>query len=325
MSVLRLLRPINLVIIAVTMYAMRCFILVYETAFNAQVLGQNKEIRDFIWLVISTVFIAAAGNAINDYFDVKSDAVNRPDRQIVDKHVGRRKVIIIHWILNAAAFFMAILLSYWNRTFWYVFIHLVSINSLWLYSLYFQKKPFIGNFLIAGLTALVPILCGVHFYVQESLVWGSQTIVSHPQYWIQLLVKEGHFISLLAFFAFVHNFSREIIKDIEDVPGDSAMGMQTGPIVYGNRLSKKIAALFLLLPVLVIVTLFIISAGSAPGSRLNQVLFFIPVWLSLFCDICAMILLVRAQNRSEFIKADRWIKMAMFAGVLLPFYWWLWI
>jgi len=45
---------------------------------------------DFFLLSLSTVMIAAAGYIINDYFDLKIDRVNRPDKIIVGKYIKRR-------------------------------------------------------------------------------------------------------------------------------------------------------------------------------------------------------------------------------------------
>ena len=38
--------------------------------------------------------IAAAGNIINDYFDVRADRINKPDRLIIGKYVKRRYAIV---------------------------------------------------------------------------------------------------------------------------------------------------------------------------------------------------------------------------------------
>ena len=73
---LLLIRPINLLIIALTMYSVRLFILTYEKMYSVQFLGNNDEELDFFLLVLSTVMIAAGGNVINDYFDGDLTALN---------------------------------------------------------------------------------------------------------------------------------------------------------------------------------------------------------------------------------------------------------
>ena len=87
---LRLVRPINLVIIAITMYGCRYFILAtngYQKIYDESLL--------FFFLVVSTLLIAAGGNIINDYFDVKADKVNKPEKLIVGKLIEKRKAILL--------------------------------------------------------------------------------------------------------------------------------------------------------------------------------------------------------------------------------------
>ena len=74
-SGLRIIRPVNLVIIAITMYGCRYFIL----ATNGYQKVHDQAIIFFL-LVLSTLLIAAGGNIINDYFDVKADKVNKPEK-----------------------------------------------------------------------------------------------------------------------------------------------------------------------------------------------------------------------------------------------------
>ncbi len=331
MAILRLIRWINLVIIAATMYSIRLFLITYEKIYpneiKSNLLGNDNESFDFFLLVLSTIMIAAAGNVINDYFDIKADRINKPERVIVGKSIKRRWAIIIHSALNVGAFAIAIYLGVRNNTFWYLFIHLISMNSLWFYSLYLKKQPFVGNFLIAGLTALVPILCGVHFYIQKSIVWdvwaGSDTAFS---FWFRSLIENGHFILLLAFFAFVNNFAREIIKDIEDVEGDNLVEAQTIPIRFGIRTAKLWATLFLVLPIVFFSTLFVLHQSNINFSILDQFKVFLPVILSLFFDLFAILYLWNSKSRSSYKIVDRLVKFSMISGILTSVYWYvLWI
>lgn len=324
-AVWKLVRPLNLAIIAATMYALRLFLVVYEQRYDIELLRKDGEGLDFFLLVFSTVLIAAAGNAINDYFDIKADRINRPERVIVGRILPRRKAIMVHWVCNSIAFLIAIMLSVRNHTFWYVFIHLISINTLWLYSLYLKRKAIIGNFTIALLTALVPILCGVHFFVQHSLVWERGASSSAFDYWLQLLVTDGIFIIFLAFFAFANNFAREIIKDIEDVPGDKELNADTLPIKYGQRVSKIWIGSFLVLPIFFFFSLFYFIEVRTTFGFVQHFTVFIPVVLSLLADFISIILVWRAQTKEAFKLADRFVKLAMIFGILTPVYWLLWI
>ena len=317
-----LIRPINLLIIALTMYSVRLFLLIYEKIYSVNFIGSNGEEFDFFLLVFSTVLIAAGGNVINDYFDVRADKINKPSRIIIGKYINRRWAILIHSILNVIAFLIAVYFSARYQTFWYVFIHLVSINALWLYSLFLKKKPIIGNFLIAGLTALVPILCGIHFYVQGNIrIDGLHESHSAFEYWFLSLMDKGNFIWLLAFFAFVNNFAREIIKDVEDIQGDKVMNAKTLPIQYGVKVAKYWIVSLLVLPILFFIGLFWFHQPQNDYSAIDQLIVFLPALLSLLLDLVAIVFTLRANSKTGFLNADQWVKYAMVSGVLTSSYW----
>ncbi|MFN7328019.1 MAG: UbiA family prenyltransferase, partial [Bacteroidota bacterium] len=56
-----------------------------------------------VWLFIlsaSTILIAAAGYIINDYYDVKIDLINKPERVVIGKSITRRYAIFFHTALS---------------------------------------------------------------------------------------------------------------------------------------------------------------------------------------------------------------------------------
>ena len=90
-ALLKLVRVENLIMIALTQYFLRYFVLQKLLTGNHIALGLNDSL--FSLLVLSTVLIAAAGYIINDYFDVKTDMINRPDTVVVDRVIKRRWAI----------------------------------------------------------------------------------------------------------------------------------------------------------------------------------------------------------------------------------------
>src|ERR671932_653200 len=55
-----------------------------------------------LWLVAASVFIAAAGYIINDYFDLNIDRINKPDKNVIDRIINRRWAIFWHLALSFA-------------------------------------------------------------------------------------------------------------------------------------------------------------------------------------------------------------------------------
>lgn len=232
-STLKLVRPLNLIIIGITMYGCRYFILATNSFQKV-----NDAPIAFGLLVISTLLIAAGGNVINDYFDVKADRVNKPEKLIVGRLINKRQAILFHWLLNGIAFFIGIGLSIYFKSASIAFIHLISINLLWFYSLYFKRKVFIGNFVVALLTGMIPILVIIYFEVLNN--FGKPFSPFQENTWSHML--NYNFIYVLALMAFIQNFAREVVKDMEDVDGDKLIHAKTIPMVLGFTRTKLLVS-----------------------------------------------------------------------------------
>lgn len=162
-------------------------------------------------LVFATVLITSAGYLINDYYDVKIDYINRPDRVMVGKALKRRWVIILHTVLNV----LGVAIGFWLSIEIGV-INFIAAFMLWLYSNQLKRMPLIGNLTIALLTGASLFLVGQYFQ------------------------ERGYLILCYAVFAAFITLIREIIKDMEDLKGDLRFGCKTLPIVFGIAKTKWI-------------------------------------------------------------------------------------
>ncbi len=309
MHFLKLIRPINLAIIVLTMYGVRFFIL---NSNRFQKVDDNW--IDFLLLVVSTVLIAAGGNIINDYFDVKADRINKPEKLIITKHIDRRWAILTHWIFNGIAFSIAIYLSIKYQSLWYVFVHLVSINALWFYSMHFKRKVFIGNFMIATLTALIPLLVLIYFQVGNS--YASAHSEFNPDSWTAII--DYSLIYMLTFFAFIQNMAREIIKDAQDVEGDKLIYVKSLPMILGQQKSLMLVALILF----VLPAFYIWISLTKMNSFIGTVQFWtatIPFGIAALINLVVIFLIFT--NKTKQLKLyDALIKISMLIGVLATFY-----
>ncbi len=178
---------------------------------------------DVILASLAAMFTAAGGNIINDYFDIGTDFVNRPLRPLPSKRLKPAEARMFYLFLIAASFIAA---AYVNIA---VFIIvLVTTNVLFFYSLKFKRIPLFGNFVISSITGL-------------TFIYGGAAVYNITPAFIP------------AVFALLVNFIREIIKDMEDIKGDTATGVKTFPIKYGFKASKNI--IFILSAILFIFTL----------------------------------------------------------------------
>jgi 4-hydroxybenzoate polyprenyltransferase len=300
MAFLRLIRPINLVIIALTMVGVIYFLSIFLAPLPLTV----NQVDVFV-LVLSTVMIAAAGNIINDYFDVKADRINKPEKLIITKHLKRRWAIVWHWSLNAIAFGLGVYLSAKYDTLIFAFIHLISINLLWFYSMVLKRKVLIGNLIVAFLTSLIPVLALI--FVMYSLNQEAEISGSFEKF--RLLDADFALIHLLALFAFIQNLAREIVKDMQDIEGDKLIYVKSLPMVFGVKKTSYI----------VVLLLFILPAGLIAALQIPQ------FHLHLFIDhpvfftagvfnIASILLLFIGSKNYSLINAL--IKIAMLLGVL---------
>src|SRR5689334_19350354 len=88
----RLVRWPNLFFIALTQ-ALFYFCIYYP-------LYHVHNTKRLVLLILASVFIAAAGYIINDYFDLNIDRINKPGRIVIDKIINRRWAIIWHLLLS---------------------------------------------------------------------------------------------------------------------------------------------------------------------------------------------------------------------------------
>ncbi len=320
MHFFRLIRPLNLFVIALIMYSLR-FYYVSKGGLMTNLHNSNPYILEqfsFFLLVFSTVLIAAAGNIINDYFDVKADKINKPHKVIIGKFIKPRHAIVWHWVLNFIAFSIALYLSIVFRSFWYVFIHLLSINLLWLYSMRLKRKFLIGNIVISLLTALVPILAGIYlnqvFSDQRDYLpaaWSEHNYFSQDE--MKLVV-----VCIFASFAFFINLAREIIKDVEDVEGDKLLKAKTLPLILGERKSRIIALLIIVFIILSSIFGLINFTGELVV-KLRSIDYILFSTIAFFLFLALFFL--RSSERKQLKFADRSLKVAMVLGSLLPLIW----
>ncbi len=272
-SFLRLIRVGNLLIIVLTQYLVRIFLVGPKEDW----LRHLADFRFFL-LSLSTVLIAAAGYIINDYYDIKIDTINKPRRVVIGRMLRRRHAMFTHSAFNALGIGLGLLVGLKVAT-----VNLLAAFVLWLYSNQLKRRPFIGNFTVALLTA------------------ASLLVI------ILYVPRNGFLVFTFALFAFFISLIREIIKDMEDLRGDATFGCQTLPIVWGIRRTKSL--LYILIASFLVI-LFTLS-------------FYLREWIVFYFSLFVFLptawltwRLVRADTRKEFGYLSTWCKIIMLSGVL---------
>jgi 4-hydroxybenzoate polyprenyltransferase len=267
-SLLKLTRFGNLIIIALAQYFTAGFLIGMHTL---------NDVHLFL-LSLSTILIAAGGYIINDYYDVKIDYINKPDRVVIGKSITRRYAILFHIALSVSGIVLGFYLS------WKIAgVNLLSVFLLWLYSNSLKRLPFVGNLTVAFLTGLAVFIV--------DLFYG----------------KDSSLVVIYALFAFFMTLVREVIKDMEDLKGDHSFGCKTLPIVWGIRKTKIL--IYIILIVFGGVVIVLNQLYQALPFKYHLIFLFVPLlWLFLR--------LIRADMKKDFTRLSMYCKVIMMLGIL---------
>ncbi len=224
MNYLKLIRYHNLIIIALIQ------ILIRYGLFLSMGVDITLSDFEFFLLVLSTLCIAAAGNIINDIYDVEIDTINKPNKVLIGKKISGKSANNLYLILNIIGVIIGFYLS--NSIGKPIFATLFILISalLYLYASQLKAILLVGTFIVSLLVALSLIIVGLF-----DLLPAINSL--------NLKVQSDAFLVVMeyALFAFIINLIREIIKDIQDIDGDKNGGMNTLPIVLGRKRASYIA------------------------------------------------------------------------------------
>jgi 4-hydroxybenzoate polyprenyltransferase len=294
---LKLVRLPNLFFIALTQVLFQFCI--YHVLYKGQV--PSGDLLSFILLVFASLFIAAAGYIINDYFDINIDEVNKPQKMVVDKIISRRWAIAWHFMLSAGGVLLTFLaLPFWQK--WYlVLANVLCVVLLWFYSTNFKKSLLIGNVVISLLTAWTIL---VIFFSKVSINDAfTATDSSQPKFFRLAILYAG--------FAFISSLIREAVKDMEDMNGDAKYGCRTMPIVWGVNATKVYVAVWLivLIALLIVLQVYVLQFKwwLAVG---YSVLLIIGPLIYLFS------LLFKANTQADYHRLSSLVKFVMLTGIL---------
>ncbi|OYT43011.1 MAG: geranylgeranylglycerol-phosphate geranylgeranyltransferase [Candidatus Aenigmarchaeota archaeon ex4484_56] len=249
-----------------------CVLAWFAFLIGAFIIGLNIFSLIFILSSISVLMICAGGNIINDYFDYEIDKINKPKRPLPSGRIYLKNVLIFYLIVNIFALIVAYLVNIYFFT-----LVIVNILTAFIYSYKLKRMLLIGNIIDSYLASVC--------FVAPILIYNSFTFIVNSPLFI---------LGLIAFFG---NFSREIIKDIEDVKGDKDLGAYTLPIAFGKDNAWLIAKILILIALILGVLPYYYDYVS--------VLYFAGY-------IPAIILCISSFNKDA-AKSQKRIKKAMFA------------
>ncbi len=306
MNYFKLIRWHNLIIIALTQYFVRYFII--KPFYNLQNISLQMNNIDFFLLVMSVVLIAGAGYIINDIFDVQIDSINKPDKKIINTFISEKKAYILYSVMNGLAVICGIYLGLKVGSLSLGLIFIVIIAVFYFYSLKYKRLFLWGNFVVALLAALLLVLIWLFefFAIRKNGIAFTEGL--------QAFWSITYFVMAYALFSFMITLIREFIKDIEDMEGDSKWGCTTLPIVVGIDNAKKTAAILSFLSVV------LIGFFQLKLYNLNMVYFAVILLIVVQIPFAYLgIKIWSAKDKTDFHFASNLSKIIMVIGVLTMF------
>jgi geranylgeranylglycerol-phosphate geranylgeranyltransferase len=230
------------------------------------------------WAMGSAIGLGAAGNAANDLFDIEADRINRPLRPLVTGAISRQAALVVAGVAGGLGLWAA-----WWVSATLFLLGAAALTVMLVYSPVLKSRGLAGNLAVAAVASM-------------PLVYGAAAVRDG---------RAGLVPAVLA--AFLH-LAREVVKDMEDVPGDLAIGRTTVPIAWGADAGFITAAT--VLAVFVPVSLVPWIAGWY-GPRYGS--------LVLMVDLGLLVLAARLVGRRlDGVRAG--LKVAM-AGGLIALLW----
>ncbi len=272
LSLFSVVRGYNILMIVFAQYLTSIFILAPRRPLRLVLLDANLFV-----IVLASAGVIAGGYIINNFYDKEKDLINRPQKTMLDRLVSQQTKLTGYFVLN---FLSVILASY--VSFRAVLFFSIYIFSIWLYSHKLKKQLFIGN-IVASVLSITPFFAVFIYYKNFDMV-----------------------VFVHAIFLFTMLVMREMVKDLVNLTGDMAQNYRTIPIVYGERMSKKILTVLVLIS---LVPIYLLMEVYDIGFMFLY--FYISVMLLCFFGVA----LWRSKHKIDYVRLHTILKIIIVLGV----------
>lgn len=271
-SLFSVVRGYNILIIVLAQYLTSVYIFAHDMPAKKVLLDVN-----LLMLVMASAAVIAAGYIINNFYDSEKDLINRPNKSMLDKLVSQNTKLSFYFVLNFSAIIMASYVSFNPVLFFSAYIF-----AIWFYSHKLKKLPIIGN-IVSALLTIAPFFAIFIYYKNFDSV-----IFAH------------------ASFLFLIIAIRELTKDLENMKGDLALNYRTIPVVYGDKTSKKMITLLILLTS---IPLYLLIYKFEIGYMTYY------FFLAIFLLITFLIFLWKSSTKIHYVILHNILKVIIVAGI----------
>ena len=184
----------------------------------------SNVLASFACMLMSGPLLAGYTQTINDFFDKEIDAINEPNRPIPSGKISIKDVKIQIWVLLIAGLIVAFLLDlYAKHSFPSVLLLALGGSFVsYIYSappLKLKQNGWLGNYALGASYIALPWWAG-------QALFGKLTIVT----------------ALLTLAYSLSGLGIAVINDFKSVEGDSKLGLNSLPVVFGIKNASRISA-----------------------------------------------------------------------------------
>ena len=235
---------------------------------------------------------------MNDIYDITADKVNKPASRIVDVSIPRKKAQLYYYLFTFTGIGLGFILSAMIGKPLYILYFVVVALSSYIYSRFLKTVPLVGNILVSIIVGASILIVGVFELLPQLDAANSQN---------QMI--SFNILRDISIFAFMINFLREIVKDIEDIQGDHVARYKTIPIVLGAQRTAQITSIVGLV-VLAIISLYTFNNLYTEKWAVATLFFGVIAPLGY---VCAQ--LWEVTTKKQFTRLSLFLKIIMFIGI----------
>lgn len=265
-------------------------------SFNIQL---TLSIQQFMLLVLATACIAAAGNIINDIYDIETDLVNKPKKVIVGKSISEQTALYLFIIFNVIGVGLGFYVSNIIDRSGFAVIFIMISALLYIYASYLKQTLLLGNILVSALVGLSILIVPV-FDLIPSITNSNKAL------YLDIFKITFNY----AVFAFMINLLREIIKDIEDINGDYKAQMKTLPILIGRDRATMFVFALSFVPLIAVIQYIVTYLYN----NLMAVIYFLVLVVGPM--LYFTIKVFSAEQKKDYQHLSKVLKFIMLFGVL---------
>ncbi len=271
-SLFSVVRGYNILVVVIAQYLASIYIFAPDKTIKSVLFDVN-----LLMLVLASSATIAAGYIINNFYDSEKDLINKPRKTMLDRLVSQNTKLSFYFVLNFLAVVFASYVSFKAVIFFALYIF-----AIWFYSHRLKKQPMTGNIVSAILT-VTPFFAIFIYYQNFELV-----IFAH------------------AIFLFLLVSMRELTKDLENIKGDLALNYRTVPVVYGEKVSKSMLTVLVVLTVVAAIALILFF-------KIGHMYYFF--YLSVMLLIIFLLILWKSNRKTHYLILHNILKFIIVAGV----------